>query len=105
MKPWGFALGVAAGAAAALLFDREGNRVRPVAKAALKAAVLALHEARVQGAQLMETAEDLFAEAKAEAASDIFAATMAQARKPAGPKPEQAAAPEAAPPQPASEGA
>lgn len=105
MKPWGFALGVAAGAAAALLFDREGNRVRPVAKAALKAAVLALHEARVQGAHLMETAEDLFAEARAEAASDIFAATMAQARKPAGPKPEQATAAAEAAPQPASEGA
>lgn len=104
MKPWGFALGVAAGAAAALLFDREGNRVRPVAKAALKAAVLALHEARVQGAHLMETAEDLFAEAKAEAASDIFAAAKAQARKSAGPKPEEAA-PAETPAPPAAEGA
>ncbi|KAF2992190.1 DUF5132 domain-containing protein [Methylocystis sp. MJC1] len=102
MKPWGFAFGVAAGAAAALLLGREGNRARPVAKAALKAAVLALHEARVQGAQLMEAAEDLFAEVKAEAASEIFTAATGEAKKAAGPMPEKAA--EAAP-QPASKGA
>ncbi|HEY8161245.1 MAG: DUF5132 domain-containing protein [Methylocystis sp.] len=108
MKPWGFALGVAAGAAATLLLGREAKRVRPVAKAALKAAVMAYHEARVQGAQMVETAEDLFAEAKAEAAADIFAAAMAEAKKAAGAKPAQtppqAAAAEAPLSQSASEG-
>lgn len=81
MKPFGFALGALAGAAAVLLLNRQGTqRVRPIAKAALKAAVMAYHEARVQGAELAEAAEDLFAEAKTEAAADIFAAAMAQAK-------------------------
>ncbi|ULO25537.1 DUF5132 domain-containing protein [Methylocystis sp. SB2] len=78
MKPFGFALGALTGAAAVLLLNRQGSqRVRPIAKAAMKAAVMAYHEARVQGAELAEAAEDLFAEAKAEAVADIFAAAMA----------------------------
>lgn len=81
MKPLGFALGVLTGAAAVLLLNRQGTqRARPVAKAALKAAMMAYHEARVQGAELAEAAEDLFAEAKAEAAADIFAAAVAAAQ-------------------------
>lgn len=81
MKPLGFALGALTGAAAVLLLNRQGTqRVRPVAKAALKAAMMAYHEARVQGAELAEAAEDLFAEAKTEAAADIFAAAMAAAQ-------------------------
>jgi len=81
MKPFGFALGVLTGAAAVLLLNRQGTqRLRPVAKAAVKAAMMAYHEARVQGAELAEAAEDLFAEAKAEAAGDIFAAAMAAAQ-------------------------
>ncbi len=81
MKPFGFALGALTGAAAVLLLNRQGTqRVRPVAKAALKAAMMAYHEARVQGAELAEAGEDLFAEAKAEAAADIFAAAMAAAQ-------------------------
>ena len=81
MKPFGFALGALTGAAAVLLLNRQGaQRVRPIAKAALKAAMMAYHEARVQGAELAEAAEDLFAEAKAEAAADIFAAAMAAAQ-------------------------
>ncbi len=52
--------------------------MRPIAKAAMKAAVMAYHEARVQGAELAEAAEDLFAEAKTEAAADIFAARWPQ---------------------------
>ncbi|MFO1125077.1 MAG: DUF5132 domain-containing protein [Methylocystis sp.] len=81
MKPLGFALGVVTGAAAVLLLNRQGTqRARPVAKAALKAAMMAYHEARVQGAELAEAAEDLFAEAKAEAAADIFAAAVAAAQ-------------------------
>jgi hypothetical protein len=93
MKPLGFALGVLTGAAAVLLVNRQGTqRVRPVAKAAMKAALMAYHEARVQGAELAEAAEDLFAEAKAEAAADIFAAAMAEAQAKAKrePKPEAA---------------
>ncbi|WP_363345839.1 DUF5132 domain-containing protein [Methylocystis echinoides] len=81
MKPWGFALGALTGAAATILLTRQGSRARPAAKAALKAAIMAYHEARTQGAELMEAAEDLFAEAKSEAAADIFAATMAGAAK------------------------
>jgi hypothetical protein len=81
MKPFGFALGALTGAAAVLLLNRQGTqRVRPIAKAAMKAAVMAYHEARVQGAELAEAAEDLFAEAKVEAAADIFAAAMAAAQ-------------------------
>jgi hypothetical protein len=81
MKPFGFALGALTGAAAVLLLNRQGTqRVRPIAKAAMKAAVMAYHEARVQGAELAEAAEDLFAEAKTEAAADIFAAAMAAAQ-------------------------
>ncbi len=81
MKPWGFALGALTGAAATILLTREGSRARPAAKAALKAAIMAYHEARTQGTELMEAAEDLFAEAKAEASADIFAAAMAGAQK------------------------
>jgi hypothetical protein len=81
MKPFGFALGALTGAAAVLLLNRQGTqRLRPVTKAAVKAAMMAYHEARVQGAELAEAAEDLFAEAKAEAAADIFAAAMAAAQ-------------------------
>lgn len=95
MKPWGFALGALTGAAAALLLTREGKRARPAAKAALKAAILAYHQARTHGAELAEAAEDLFAEAKAEAVADIFAAAMAQAKKDA----EAAAAAKSAEPE------
>jgi hypothetical protein len=80
MKPLGFALGALTGAAATILLTRGGGRARPAAKAALKAAIMAFHEARTQGAEMMEAAEDLFAEAKAEAVSDIFAAAMAGAQ-------------------------
>ena len=80
MKPLGFALGVLTGAAATLLLSRQGQRARPVAKAALKTAMMAYHQARVQGAELAEAAEDLFAEAKAESAAEIFAAAMAAAQ-------------------------
>lgn len=80
MKPLGFALGALTGAAATLLLSRQGaERLRPVAKAALKAAMVAYHEARAQSAELAEAAEDLFAEAKADAAADIFAEAVAAA--------------------------
>ncbi|MGJ0512562.1 DUF5132 domain-containing protein [Methylocystis sp.] len=108
MKPFGFALGALTGAAAVLLLNRQGTqRLRPIAKAAMKAAVMAYHEARVQGAELAEAAEDLFAEAKTEAAADIFAAAVAAAQAKAAQaktetktetKPEATSKPESAAP-------
>lgn len=104
MKPFQFALGALTGAAAVLLLNRQGaQRVRPIAKAAVKAAVMAYHEARVQSAELAEAAEDLFAEAKAEAAADIFAAAVAAAQAKAAqaghdPKSEATPKPESAGP-------
>lgn len=81
MFPLGFAFGAIAGAAAVVILGPEvAQRSRPVAKAALKAALTALHEARVRKAEIAEAAEDLFAEAKAEATAEIFAATVAAAR-------------------------
>lgn len=104
MIPLGFALGALTGAAATLLISRQGGqRIRPIAKAALKAAMVAYHEARAQSAELVETAEDLFAEAKADAAADIFAEAVAAAEarakatqtKAAEAKPKAEAAPQA----------
>ncbi|QGM99643.1 DUF5132 domain-containing protein [Methylocystis parvus] len=92
MKPWGFALGVLTGAAATFLLTRDHKRARPVARAALKAAMMAYHEARTQSAELMEAAEDLFAEAKAEATSEIFAAMMAKGQKAASSPPRETTA-------------
>lgn len=80
MFPIGFLFGAAAGAVAVLTIGPQMlAHARPVAKAALKAALLAVHEARLRGSELSETAEDLFAEAKTEAAKEAFAAAMAQA--------------------------
>lgn len=81
MFPFGFALGAVAGATAVLLFGPEiAQQARPVAKAILKAALAAMHEAQVRGAQISEAAEDLYAEAKSEVAADVFAAAMASAQ-------------------------
>jgi hypothetical protein len=78
MKPLGFALGALTGAAAALLLSRQSpERAHPVAKASLKAALMAYHEVRTQCAEFVEATEDLFAEAKAEAGADIFGAARA----------------------------
>jgi hypothetical protein len=78
MFPFGFALGVLAGAVAVVVLGPEvAQRARPVAKAALKAALMAIHEAQVRGAEVTEAAEDLYAEAKAEVTADVFAAAMA----------------------------
>jgi gas vesicle protein len=81
MFPFGFALGAVAGATAVLLFGPEiAQQARPVAKSILKAALAAMHEAQVRGAQISEAAEDLYAEAKSEVAADIFNAAMASAQ-------------------------
>ena len=62
------ALGAVVGAAGvALLGPHIARRARPAAKAALKAALAAMHEARIRGGEIAEAAEDLYAEAKAEA--------------------------------------
>jgi hypothetical protein len=58
-------------------FAKQG---RPAAKAALKAALHVIHEARVKGAEVAEAAEDLYAEAKAEVTQEVLAAVMAEAK-------------------------
>ena len=65
------ALGAVVGAAGvALLGPHIARRARPAAKAALKAALAAMHEARIRGGEIAEAAEDLYAEAKAEAEAE-----------------------------------
>jgi hypothetical protein len=80
MFPFGFIVGAAAGAAGAMFFGRHVvEHGRPLAKAALKATLAALHEARVRGAEIGEAAEDLYAEAKSEVTAEVFEAAMAAA--------------------------
>jgi|SRR5687768_14295517 hypothetical protein len=82
----GLLLGLGAGFAAATLIPGVGQAVRPKAKAAIKAGLLAFDRGRVAMAELGETAEDLLAEAKAELAAeeqpaeDAPAAAKPQAR-------------------------
>ena len=65
------ALGALIGAAGVALFGRHiARRARPAAKAALKAALIAMHDARIRGGEIAETAEDLYAEAKAVAETE-----------------------------------
>ena len=69
------ALGVLIGAAGvALLGPHIARRARPAAKAALKAALAAIREARIRGGEIAEAAEDLYAEAKAEAETEAAGA-------------------------------
>ena len=78
MFPFGFAVGFVAGAAAAAAFAPQLTRqARPTAKAALKVALTALHEVQVRGAQTVEAAEDLYAEAEAEVSEEILQAAAA----------------------------
>jgi gas vesicle protein len=77
----GLAIGGLAGAAVGFFLSPEiARRARPVAKAVLKAGLLAAHEAQVHGAQVAESFEDLFAEAKSEVAAEVFAAAVAAAQ-------------------------
>ena len=72
------ALGAVVGAAGVALFGQHiARRARPAAKAALKAALAAMHEARIRGGEIAEAAEDLYAEAKADAAAETEAAVGA----------------------------
>lgn len=81
MFPLGFVIGAVAGATAVFFLGADvAMRARPVAKAALKAALTAMHEAQVYGAEVAEAAEDLFAEAKSEVTAEVFAAAMAAAQ-------------------------
>lgn len=81
MFPFGFAVGLLSGVAAAVVLGPEiVQRTRPIAKAALKAALMAVHETQVRGAEIAEAAEDLYAEAKSEVTADVFAAAMAAAQ-------------------------
>jgi hypothetical protein len=81
MFPFGVFLGFVGGAAGVILFGPQiAQHARPVAKALLKAAITAMHDAQVRGAEVTEAAEDLFAEAKAEVTAEVFAAAMASAQ-------------------------
>jgi glucose dehydrogenase len=79
--PWArVVLGAVIGAAGVtLLGPHIARRARPAAKAALKAALAAMQEARIRGSEIAEAAEDLYAEAKAEAAAETEAAGDAAA--------------------------
>lgn len=80
MLPFGFIAGAVAGAVSTVLFGRQiVEHGRPLAKAALKATLATMHEARVRGAEIGEAAEDLYAEAKSEVTAEIFQAAMAAA--------------------------
>jgi hypothetical protein len=73
-------------AGAALFGPQIMRHARPAAKAALKAALVAAHEAKVRGAEFVEVAEDLYAEAKAEVAAETAApATESGETPPAAP--------------------
>ncbi len=62
----GLAIGLGTGLLAAALAPGLGPAIRPKAKAAIKAGLIAAHKGRVALAELGETTEDLFAEAKSE---------------------------------------
>jgi hypothetical protein len=77
----GFALGALVGAVGVALRGQDiAQAARPGAKAAIKAAMLALHEARIRQAELVEKAEDLFAEATVEVVQERTAGVAAAFR-------------------------
>jgi hypothetical protein len=97
MFPLGFLLGTIAGSAGVLILGPQlAQNARPIAKAVLKTALLAIHEAQVRGAEVVEAAEDLVAEAKAEMVADAFAASAAAQAEPE-PAPSTAGTSESAP--------
>lgn len=74
-----FALGALVGAGATLLAPGVSRNGRPMLKEALKTALVLAREAQVRGAELIEMAEDLYAEAKAEASTaTVVAPTTAR---------------------------
>jgi hypothetical protein len=91
-----FALGAVVGAGVTLLAPGVSRNGRPMLKEAIKTAMLLAREAQVRGAELIEMAEDLYAEAKAEAAAAPAAATVVPARRAAPAKRKRAPARKAA---------
>ena len=82
------ALGAVVGGLAVALFGPQLVKSgRPVAKSALKTALLAMYAAQVRGAEIAEAVEDLFAEAKSEITSEILAAALAAAQEKAAAAP------------------
>ncbi|MFY9736955.1 MAG: hypothetical protein WAL02_17785, partial [Rhodoplanes sp.] len=72
------ALGAVVGGLAVALFGPQlAKSGRPVAKSALKTALLTLYAAQVRGAEIAEAIEDLYAEAKSEVAADVLEAALA----------------------------
>lgn len=82
------ALGAVVGGLAVALFGPQFVKSgRPVAKSALKTALLTMYAAQVRGAEIAEAIEDLFAEAKSELTSEILAAALAAAQEKAATAP------------------
>jgi len=76
----GFALGTVIGAVGVALRGPEiAQQARPAGKAVLKAALAAFHEARIRQEEMVEAAEDLYAEASAEVTAERLA-TMTAAK-------------------------
>ena len=76
----GFALGAVIGAVGVALRGPEiAQQARPAGKAVLKAALAAFHEARIRQEEMVEAAEDLYAEASAEVTAERLA-TMTAAK-------------------------
>lgn len=75
----GLVVGVAALALAPVLLPTLGRVGRPLAKAALKGAILAYESGRETLAELAELAEDMLAEVRHELAEEAAAARAAEA--------------------------
>lgn len=82
MKPLtGVVFGSIIGAAAVALRGTQiAQHARPVAKSMLKAVLAAVHEAQVRQAEIVEAAEDLFAETTADVEAEKLASVLAAAR-------------------------
>lgn len=69
-----FSLGALTGAGIALLAPALARSGRPIAKEAIKLAVMGVREATTRAAELVESLEDLYAEATAETQSEASVA-------------------------------
>jgi hypothetical protein len=82
------ALGAVVGGLAVTLFGPQlAKSGRPVAKSALKTALLTLYAAQVRGAEIAEAIEDLYAEAKSEVAAEVLEAALAAVQEKAATAP------------------
>jgi hypothetical protein len=78
----GFAFGAVVGAVGVALRGAQiAEHARPAAKAMLKAALAAAHEARVRQVEATEAVEDLYAEAEAEVMAERRASATAAATR------------------------